>query len=61
MKFQDQKEREETLDIMHGILEPIEKKSDLRTKKAIELSLRILNDTDIFKKIDYAEYCDMQR
>lgn len=59
MKFRDQSERKETLEIMDKLLSPIKKKASLKEQKAIELSLRILNDTEVFKEVEYIDYCDL--
>ena len=59
MKFRDQEERKETLTIMQSLLEPMKGKADLKTQKAIDLSLRILNDTEVFKEVEYIDYCDL--
>ena len=59
MKFRDQSERKETLEIMDKLLLPIKKKASLKEQKAIELSLRILNNTEVFKEVEYIDYCDL--
>lgn len=59
MKFRDQNERKETLEIMDKLLSPLKEKASLKEQKAIELSLRILNDTEVFKEVEYIDYCDL--